>query len=58
MHGDNDEMINFKDSIKLNRYMQNSRLIIIKGADHRYTDKSHFNKVINKTTEYLVRNLR
>lgn len=58
LHGDNDKIVNIKDSIRLNKIIKESKLIIIKGADHRYSKKKDFNKVINKTTEFIVRNIR
>jgi uncharacterized protein len=58
LHGNEDKTVKIKDSIKLNSHIKSSKLIIIKGADHWYSKKEHFNKVINKTTEYLVKNLK
>lgn len=58
IHGDEDKSVKVKDSMKLNREIKDSKLIIIRGANHTYSNKTHFNKVINKATEYLVRNLR
>ena len=57
-HGDKDESVDFNDSIKLSKYIKNSKLIILEGADHNYTNPKDFDKVINTTASFLAENLK
>jgi hypothetical protein len=57
-NGDKDSSVKIEDSIKLNKYLKNSKLIRLKGADHNYTTKKDYEKVAKKTADFLALNLK
>lgn len=46
VHGDRDENVPIEQSKGLSRIIENCELRIIKGADHRYTNPEHFERMI------------
>ncbi len=53
VHGDKDEIVPLKQSIELVKAIETSKLVIIKGADHRYSEKKSFDAVINIISEFI-----
>lgn len=56
VHGDADERVPVEQSKKLAGLIPGSRLEIIPGCDHRYTNPEHFNKMISTITDFVVGN--
>ena len=56
VHGDLDEAVPVEQSIKISKILQNSKLAIIKGADHRYSDPGLFNKMIKVISDFIIKN--
>ncbi len=54
VHGDADRIVPIGQSKKLASLIPGCRLEIIPGADHRYTDPEHFNKMIGLITEFIA----
>lgn len=57
VHGDCDETVPLEQSKKTSKLINNCRLEIIKGADHRYTKPEHFKKVIDLISEFIFENI-
>ncbi len=57
IHGTKDESVQLADSKKLKKHIAKSTLAIMKDADHKYTEKQHFDKLINTTTQFLAKTL-
>jgi len=57
IHGDSDEVIPLKESIKgyemLKKLNRKNELYIIKGGDHTFTEKKHTREVMEKTLNWL-----
>jgi len=58
IHGDKDESVPVKQSIKSAKLIKGCRLEIIRGADHRYTDPKHFKKMYKLVTEFIINNCK
>jgi hypothetical protein len=56
VHGDNDEAVPIKQSKKIVGLMENSRLEIIEGADHRYSKPEDFEKMLGLISEFIIKN--
>lgn len=54
IHGDADKSVPIEESKELIKYLKRSSFLTIKGADHGYTDKKDFEKMINETVKFLV----
>ena len=57
VHGDCDETVPLEQSKKTSKLINNCRLEIIKGADHRYTKPEYFKKIINLISEFIFKNV-
>lgn len=57
VHGDCDETVPLEQSKKTSKLINNCRLEIIKGADHRYTKPEHFQKVVDLISEFIFENI-
>lgn len=57
IHGTKDESINIKDSIKLNKTIKASKLIVLKDADHIYTRKGDFDRVMKEIADFIEEHL-
>ena len=56
VHGDCDEAVPLAQSKKLASLLKNCKLEIIKGADHRYSNPEHFNKMISLISDFIIKN--
>ena len=54
VHGDADTTVPVHQSEKLCQVIKNCRLEIMKGADHRYTKDSDFEKKVALVSEFVV----
>ncbi|MBW2963590.1 alpha/beta fold hydrolase [Candidatus Woesearchaeota archaeon] len=57
IHGDADKSVALEDSQELFKHLKNSKLEIIKGADHQFTNPEHFKTMVEKTIEFFKQNL-
>lgn len=55
VHGDHDETVPIKQSIETAKIINNCKLEIIKGADHRYSDPSHKEKALQTIIDFIVK---
>ena len=53
IHGTADESVLMKETEELTRHLKNYRLIRLEGADHRYTNPEHFDKMIDETVKFF-----
>jgi len=58
VHGNLDESVPFEDSEELKKYVKNSELLVLKDADHTYSGKADFDKVISETARFVVECLK
>ncbi|MBI2129769.1 alpha/beta fold hydrolase [Candidatus Woesearchaeota archaeon] len=56
VHGDKDESVPIEQSIKTAKLIKNCKLEIIKGADHRYTNPEHFEKMLSLVSGFIIEN--
>lgn len=56
IHGDKDESVPIEQSKKLASLIENCRLEIFKGCDHKFSKQEDFNKMLNLITEFIVEN--
>lgn len=56
VHGDKDETVPVSQSIKFSKLAPNSQLVLIKNADHRYTNKIHARKMIESISKFIIEN--
>jgi len=56
VHGDNDESVPIEQSKKIVGLIDNSRLEVIKGADHRYSKPGDFEKMLGLISEFIIKN--
>ncbi len=56
VHGDRDEQVSVVQSEKTSEIIKKSKLVIVKGADHLYSDKKHFSEMLKTITEFIVKN--
>jgi len=54
VHGDEDETVPIEQSRKTARLIENCRLETIEGADHTYSDRSHFKKMLELISEFII----
>lgn len=57
VHGDQDESVPLKQSIKLAKIIPKCRLEIIKGADHSYTNPDHFKKMAELISGFIIKHV-
>lgn len=53
IHGDNDKEVPIEQSVKLSKIIPNSKLVIVKGADHTYT-KPEYMKEMSETVANFI----
>ena len=56
VHGDKDEIIPIKQSIKTSQILSNGKLEIIKGAGHTYDEPGKFDQMINLIAKFIIDN--
>ena len=54
IHGDQDSTVNVKEGIQLHQWIKNSKLYIVKGADHVFNIKHPFLSVNSFSKELTV----
>ncbi len=57
VHGGDDEIVPVSQSKKTARLIENCKLEVIKGADHGYTKKEDFEKMIKLASKFIFHNL-
>jgi len=55
VHGNKDESVPIEKSKKLTNLIKNSKLEIVKGADHNYSNPEHFEKMIKLISEFIIK---
>lgn len=55
VHGSEDKTVSVNQSIKFSKLVPNSNLLIIKKADHKYTNKKHFLEMIKAIKKFILR---
>jgi hypothetical protein len=56
VHGDKDEAVPVEQSKKTASLIENCGLEIIKGADHRYSNPEHFEKMLDLISQFIINN--
>ncbi len=56
VHGDKDETVPVEQSKKTAGLIENCRLEIIEGADHRYSNPKHFEKMLDLISQFIINN--
>lgn len=56
VHGDKDEVVPIKQSKRTAQLVENCRLKIIEGADHRYSEREYFEKMLDLLSEFIIKN--
>lgn len=54
VHGDTDETVPVSQSIKTSKIIPNCKLVLIKGADHRYTEGDQAEQMLRAFSEFIV----
>ncbi len=57
IHGTEDEMVPYEQSVKTSRIIKNCRLESIEGCDHGFSEKKHFEKMIRLAVDFVVENI-
>lgn len=57
VHGDEDRAVRIEQSKKTVEIIPNCKLEIIKGADHRYTEPEHFEKLMSLISQFIIKNI-
>ncbi|OGK41508.1 hypothetical protein A2954_00710 [Candidatus Roizmanbacteria bacterium RIFCSPLOWO2_01_FULL_37_12] len=53
VHGDADPVVPVEQSVKTSKLIPNCKLVLIKGADHTYTNPDHFKVMSNTFAEFI-----
>jgi dipeptidyl aminopeptidase/acylaminoacyl peptidase len=56
VHGDADESVPVSQSIKISKLIPDCRLVLIKGANHRYTERSHTQQMLKAISDFIIEN--
>jgi len=54
VHGDKDINVPIEQSLKTSKLIPNCKLIIVKGADHNYTNENHFKQMVKTITDFII----
>lgn len=54
VHGDADDTVPVTQSIKTSKLIPNCKLILVKGANHRYTESNHAEQMLKAFEEFIV----
>ncbi len=57
VHGDNDKIVPIEQSQKTASLMENCRLEVIEGADHRYSKPEDFERMLVLISQFIIENL-
>ena len=55
VHGDSDESVPVEQSIRLSKLIPDCKLVLIKKADHRYTNLEHYKKMSQTFVEFILK---
>lgn len=55
VHGDKDDTVPIKQSIKISSLIKNCRLEIIEGGDHLYSDPKQFEKMLDLISTFIIK---
>ena len=58
IHGTKDESVSIKYSERLITYLKHAKLIRLKDADHGYSRKEDFERIVKEISDFLNKNLR
>jgi len=58
VHGNKDEEVTVNQSLELVKHLKAGKLEIVKGADHQYTEKRHFDKMVKTISSWFVEQLK
>jgi len=58
IHGTKDNSVPIESSKELIKHIKNSRLVVIEGADHRYSKKEDFDRMVEETANFFIENLK
>ncbi len=56
VHGDKDITVPIQQSLKISKLIPNCKLIIVKDADHTYSNMNHFKQMVKTVTEFIISN--
>lgn len=54
VHGDSDTVVPVSQSIKISQLLPHCKLVLIKGADHRYTGKGELDQVVHAFNNFIL----
>lgn len=54
VHGDSDEIVPVDQSIKTSKLIPNCKIVLVKGADHRYTEGNHADQMLKAISEFII----
>ena len=54
VHGDADKAVPVSQSIKTSKLIPHCKLVLINGADHRYTDEKHLEQLLKTVSEFII----
>ncbi len=57
VHGDEDDIVPYKQSVKTCKIISDCKLHTVKGANHRYEDPKHREEMFQKIVEFVVENV-
>ncbi|KKQ01977.1 MAG: hypothetical protein US11_C0002G0036 [Candidatus Roizmanbacteria bacterium GW2011_GWA2_36_23] len=57
VHGDADESVPVRQSIKISKLIPNCSLVLIHGANHVYTKPEHAQQMLKHISEFIINNL-
>lgn len=58
VHGTADESVPYVQSEKLQSMISSARLESIPGADHRFSDNQHFDRMVSMIMEFIIKNAK
>lgn len=57
VHGNADESVPVEQSIKISKLIPNCKLVLIKGANHRYTKQEHAERMRKVISDFIINNI-
>lgn len=54
VHGDADTDVPVEQSIKTSKLIPDCKLVIVPGADHRFTEEKHFDEMTKAVSEFII----
>jgi len=56
VHGDADEIVPVSQSIKTSKLIPNCKLVLVKGANHRYEVEAHAEEMLKTLSHFIIQN--